>query len=218
MRLIALPHGRLGRRTAFAGFAVAVAASLSVATVLNPQLSTRVGEAVGEGIGAVKTVAAMLAERSPGERPEGALANLKPKHRSAAVHERALPKIRGPESPLYQALTAVPPAVAPPAEVPLHTALAGGPPETIPPVGGVFAGGPPVLSTIPPAGGGGGGAFVPPIVTTATPEVPVTPVVQVTPLEAVPEPASWVMMLLGFTLMGWTLRRSDAAGSKPARD
>ena len=41
------------------------------------------------------TVAQIFESRSPGERLTGALASLKPK-RQAAIHERALPKIRQP--------------------------------------------------------------------------------------------------------------------------
>jgi len=163
----------------------------------------------------VETVAAMLAERSPGTRSVGELALLKRK-RQAVLHERALPKIRGPYVPptAYEALASPPPAaaIAPPPQAPLFATVAG-PPEVIPPVGGVPGGsfGPPVFSNIPsPGGGGGGGGFAPPIITTVTPQVPVTPVAPV------PEPASWGMMLLGFGLMGAVLRRRTSAGLQPA--
>ena len=125
------PRPRLGRRGIAAIGGIAVAATLSVATLSNSKLARAVGEGVSDGVQGVKTVAAMLAERSPGERPEGALANLKPK-RPTALHERALPKVRGPAgspSP-YEALIGTPPnpVIAPPPEAPLYNVVAGGPP------------------------------------------------------------------------------------------
>jgi hypothetical protein len=205
---------RVGRRGAVAGGAIAIAAAVSVATLSSPWLGHAVREGISDSLQGVQTVAAMLAERSPGARPKGALANLKHK-RQAVLHERALPKIRSPYSPptAYEALAAPPPAlaIAPPLQGLPFATLAGGPPMVIPPTNG---GGPPVLSDIPPpggGGGGGGGGFTPPIVTTQTPQLPVTPA---TP---VPEPASWAMMLLGFALIGRALKGRSAAGPRPAR-
>jgi hypothetical protein len=58
-------------------------------------------------------------------------------------------------------------------------------------------------------GGGGGGPPPPP-----PPPPPPTP----TPFSAVPEPGTWAMMLLGFGMIGLTLRRRRAAeGSTFAR-
>lgn len=215
MSLIELHRGRFARRNAFAALGLGAAASLSVATMLNPRLAHDIGERVNEGIGSMKTVAAMLAERSPGLRPEGALANLKPKRQAAVLHERALPKIPGPVSPVYNALAAptpIPP-IAPPVTTPLFTALAGAPPVAVVPMGVTPGspggpGGPPILSDIPPPGGGGGGILSLPVVA-ATPQVPATPV------ESVPEPATWAMMMLGFALMGRGLRRWTAANHSP---
>jgi hypothetical protein len=190
-----------------------VAAALSVAILSNSRLARAVGDSVSDSIQGMKTVAAMLAERSPGERPEGALANLKPK-RQSLLHERALPKVRGPAATPYAALVATPPnlAIAPPAEAPLYNVVAGGPPVVIPSTTGVVpgtSGGPPLLTNIPPPGGGGGGIFSPPVVAAApgTPPIPVTPV---------PEPATWAMMLVGFALIGRALRRKGVAILRPA--
>lgn len=197
----------VARRGAAAAIAAGVIGAVSIATFSNPDLARRVGDGVNQGIAGAKTVAAMLADRSPGARPDGALASLKPK-RQSAVHERALPKIRGPvtaPSP-YAMLVAAPPSppLAPPgAEVPLYNMVAGGPAVIVPPVvtggGGGTPGGPPILSNIPTPGGGGGGIINPPVIAAApeTPPIPVTPV---------PEPASWAMMLLGFALLGRALR------------
>src|SRR5436305_416761 len=81
---------------------------------------------------------------------------------AAALHERALPKVRGPAPSLYEALAGPAPSlpIAPPPEAPLLATVAGGPVPIVPPVGGP-AGGPPILSTIP--GPGGGGGFTPPV-------------------------------------------------------
>jgi hypothetical protein len=209
------PPLRVGRRGAAAIGGIAVAAALSVAILSDSKLGRALGDGVNSSIESVKTVAAMLAERSPGERPEGALANLKPK-RPALLHERALPKVRGPATP-YEALVATPPnlAIVPPPEVPLYNVVAGGPPVVIPPTTGVIAGtpgGPPVLTDIPPPGGGGGAIFSPPVVA-ATPETPPVPVTPVTP---VPEPATWTLMLIGFALIGRVVRRKDATILRPA--
>jgi hypothetical protein len=60
--------------------------------------------------------------------------------------------------------------------------------------------GPPILSNIPPPGGGGG--FVPPPIVTQQVPPPPPP-----PPPAVPEPASWALMLVGFATIGSMLRR-----------
>jgi len=203
------PHGfRIGRRGGLAIVGIGAAAALSVATISNPWLGRAVHQGISDSLHGVETVAAMLADRSPGARPESALANLKHK-RQAALHERGLPKIRAPYGPptAYEALATPPIApIAPLPQAPLFATIAGLPP-VVPPGNGGGAGGPPILSNIP--GPGGGGGFSPPGVL-ATPQAPPTLA------EAVPEPASWAMMLLGFALMGRALRRRGAAGLHPA--
>jgi len=200
----------MGRRGTIAILGVGVAAALSVATLSNPRLAHALGEGLSESVHGVETVAAMLAERSPGQRPEGALAQLKHK-RAAMLHERALPKVRGPAPSVYEALAGPPPSppVAPPPEAPLFAAVAGGPTPIVPPAGSP-PGGPPILSAIPPPGGGGG-SFTPPVVTTSA-----VPSDTPTPTAPLPEPATWAMMILGFALMGRALRRAGAAEPKPA--
>ncbi|MEA3081813.1 MAG: hypothetical protein QOD54_1481 [Sphingomonadales bacterium] len=213
---LASPHrSRFARRGVLAVGGIAIAAAVSVATLSNPWLGHAVRDGISESLHGVQTVAAMLAERSPGARPEGALANLKHK-RQAALHERALPKIRSPFAPptAYEALASPPPGslIVPPPQAPLFSTIAGGPTTAVPPANGATPGGPPLLSDIPtPGGGGGGGVFSPPV-TLAAPQAPPTLV------ESVPEPASWAMMLLGFALMGRALRRRSAAGLQAARE
>jgi hypothetical protein len=188
-----------GRRSAIGIGVLGAAAALSIATVSNPWLANSLSEGLSESLQGVKTVAAMLADRSPGERPEGALASLKPK-RQAVLAER-LPKVHAPSSTAYEALAGPPPSppIAPPPEAPLYTAVAGAPTPLTPVAGG--GGGPPNLSNIPLPGGGGGGILAPPVITTATPEVPQSPV------SAVPEPMTWTMMILGFAIIARVTRR-----------
>jgi hypothetical protein len=201
------PQGlHVGRRGALTAAGIGIAAALSVATVSSPWLRHTVSAGISDSLHGVETVAAMLAERSPGARPEGALVNLKHK-RQAVLHERALPKIRTPYSPptAYEALALPPspPLISLP-QAPLYSTLGG--PVAI--TNGAASGGPPVLSEIPPPGGGGG-VFAPPVAL-STPQAP-------TPVESVPEPASWAMMIIGFAFIGRALRLRVAAGLHPAR-
>ncbi|MGN6849580.1 MAG: PEPxxWA-CTERM sorting domain-containing protein [Sphingomicrobium sp.] len=185
-----------GRRSgAFAGL-LGIAAAISFAGYSNQHVAAALADTVTQG---VKTVASLLAERSPGHRPKGKLASLKHK-RHPVLHARALPKVR-------HLVPAVPPIVeAPPitppniGAVPVYAVPAGFPELPII-VGPPTPYGPPILSNIPPPGGGGG--FVPPpIVTQQVPPPPPPP-----PPPAVPEPASWAMMLVGFAAIGGMLRR-----------
>ena len=208
---IAIPRpSGVTRRGALVAGLLGIATALSVATLSSPWLGHAVGEGIKDGLQNMQTVAAMLAERSPGARPEGALTNLKHK-RHAALPERAAPAIPAPPT-AYEALASPPPVppIAPLPEAPLYATVAGGPavPVTSAP-GGTAGGGPPILSDIPLPGGGGGGGFTPPITPTVTPQVPVVPVAPV------PEPATWTMMLLGFALIGRALGGRGVAGLRP---
>jgi hypothetical protein len=240
------------RNSAIAAF-VALAAAVSIGVVSDAQLASAVGEQVHQGVNGMKTVASMLAGRSPGERPKGALAKLKQlKHKRAAALPLgrhvlppaaallgAPPAIIVPQpiapAPIYDVVAGGPPTVLPPVPVPTGGG-GGGPPIVFPPVpvpiggGGGGGGGPPVLPGTPPGGsgppvlpgtpppagppalpgipppGGGGGVFVPPpIITTVVPPPPPA-------TSAVPEPASWAMMLVGFAMVGGALRRKRRIG------
>lgn len=165
-------------------------------------LAAAISEKVQQGVNKVKSVADMLAGRSPGQRARGTLANLKHKRHPRALHARALPKTKkalpAAASPLASIIAppaeTVPPAPAVlPPTAPVFSAVTAAPPatqvaEAKPPI--VF---PPILPlpgsgyNIPPFGGpqgseGGPGA-------------------------AVPEPASWLFMLVGFGLIGGMVRR-----------
>src|SRR5689334_4964757 len=86
---------------------LAIAAALSISSFWRPggggngvQNALNAGanginNGVASALNAAKSVADLLAGRSPGERAEGTLANLKHR-RLPALHERALPKVRRP--------------------------------------------------------------------------------------------------------------------------
>jgi hypothetical protein len=168
--------------------------------------------AVNHGLAGLNGVAAMIAARSPGERPEGELASLKHK-RQAVPHERALAKVRRAAPGTLASIVgppAVPPVVVPPiAATPLFNAVAA--PPVVPaqtPVTGGPPGGFPAIVPLP----GGGGLIFPPAAPTpgtpGTPGSPGTPGTPGTPAAPVPEPSTWAMMLLGLVLMGRIVGRS----------
>lgn len=199
----------LNRRIGIGAGVAGVAALLSLAIAADPQLSKAVGDRVSQGVQGFETVAAMLAERSPVQRPNGALASLK--HKKAAVEAAAAPLGRHMIPPVQAIMGApaapliIPPTIAAP---PLYNVVAGAPAPIVPASSG-GGGGPPVLSDIPGPGGGIGGGIVapPPIVTQEVPP-PAT--------SAVPEPASWAMMLVGFAAIGSVFRRRQQKRANPA--
>lgn len=166
----------------------------------------------GRGVGLTADLFSLLQARSPGERAAGALAQSKP--RRAAPFERVLSNSRTRPAAVP---ARVAPATAPAillAEVPLvapvEAPVAGVPVETL---GGVPLG---VAQTAPVFFGGGAGAGTP--VTSGpgggvpgapgTPDTGTQPVVTVPEVSgAVPEPKTWGMMLIGFGMIGWSLRR-----------
>jgi hypothetical protein len=136
-------------------------------------------------------------QRSPGKRLVGRLAQTK--HKKLATHERALPKIRR-RPPVQVAMPAFP-SELPPALVdifapPLPVEMASL--EAIPV--GPFSEQP--LWPFPPSGPPGGYILPPTESPTPTPLPPVPP----PPREALPEAATWIMMLLGFAMIGSGLR------------
>jgi hypothetical protein len=204
----------LTRRNVIVGVLLALAAAAGLFIASRPDIvnsiahrfGSTVSQSVHDGVQGIKTVAAMMAERSPGERAQGALASLKHK-RAPAIHERALPKVRRPAAPPISPLAAivagppVPPAIPPAA--PIYSLMTG-PPTAIPPIGAIpvsGGGGPPIIGSPGGGGGGGGGVIVPPV--TTTPGTPTPP----TQTSAVPEPGTWALMLLGFGFVGLAVRR-----------
>jgi len=143
-----------------------------------------------------KSFIELMRQRSPGKRLVAHLA--KTKHRKLAMHERALPKARKRPRQIAQLPpfpSEIPPAfvdlVAPPLPVEMASleAVPVGPFELPTYPSGYFY-------PIP------GGYIFPPT------EVPGPPPIIRPPLAGVPEPTTWAFMLLGFSLIGWSLRRS----------
>ena len=174
------------------------------------------------GIEVVDNALAALAGRSPGTRTVGISGKGKGPARA----------YRYTRSPAAQALEeafsspvgasrvipgrrpdAAPALVLPPAI--FGTEAAPGITSALAPATGAIGGGPGGGAFFPPGGfsvggiggGGGGGGGVPPVV--VTPEIPVTPV-----LPAVPEPSTWLMLLLGMSMTGAALRWGKAASPR----
>jgi hypothetical protein len=145
-----------------------------------------------------KSLMELLDQRSPGERTAGVLAKTKV---AREVAERERPKLL-PKN-LAEVLAPAPAdptdvAVAEPAaELPAVVPSLPGEILLPPPGGGLV---PPPGVVVPPGGGGGnppggGGGHPPP----GPPDHPPPP-----PL---PEPGTWLTMILGFGMIGWMMRR-----------
>jgi hypothetical protein len=183
---------RRRRRSLIAATAVSIAVTVGMTASLVSFAGTDVADAA---IDRAKDLVELLDQRSPGARSAAELT--KTKHPSEAVtgSERIVP------TNLAEVLAPPPPAPAlaevdihaPPLVLELPSAL---PPEmvllpaVIPPGGG----------PIPPPGGGGPPSSPPP------PPPPSPP-----PPPALPEPGTWMTMILGFGLVGALLRRDRAA-------
>jgi hypothetical protein len=147
----------------------------------------------------------LMRDRSPGVRRDAQLTKTKKTSFASGTDAgrtaRALPRVRTPagvvplpiaEAPFAAALPAV--AEAAPAAFP--ALFFGAPMFMGGPGGGTFFG--PGPSIIPPIGGGGGGGGVI-ILPPAPPETP--------PVAPIPEPATWLTLILGFGILGAVARR-----------
>lgn len=186
---------------------VLVAASVAGFAVTGVPMLAGSASAVAAGVpdAAVIDPLAVLAGRSPGGRAPGALYQTKPDLFVSVPDEPFAP----PAAPSPYA--GLPPAPPPAVPVPLNAAfdVPFMPPLDVAP-GLPFApflggfGGPPFVGLwgggFPSLPGGGGGI--------PAPNPPVT--------SAVPEPSTWLMLVLGFGVIGATLRRAgrpDRAGA-----
>jgi hypothetical protein len=184
-RRVVQRHRRHRILGAAAALAFALASALGVASFTGTDLA-----------GAVATRAQNLMElldkRSPGQRTESQLTKTKSHHRMLADRLPA-PDVNAPVE-LAQMIAPPPSALvpvdvgAPPAEL---SFLA--PPQ---PPGAIF---------FPPSGGGTPGGGGPPGGCCGGGTPPGTPTTPTPP--AVPEPGTWMTMLVGFGLIGWVLRR-----------
>lgn len=177
------------RRHRIAGAAGALAFALSTAVAVAGFTGT---DLVGAATARAESLADLLDQRSPGARIGGALT--KTKHRTLA--ERSAPPAAAPEdlaqviAPPETAMVPVPLGAAPDLEY-----LS--PPQTL----ASLVAPPQVVGSGGCCGGGGGKP--------GTPGGPLSPP-SAPPLQtpAVPEPATWMTMLLGFGFTGWALRRN----------
>lgn len=146
---------------------------------------------------------AMLEGRSPGARGEGAMFQSKPgKERVAAkVLDRAP---AGPKGPVERVLPVV--RERPP-EVPMGAPLGDfGPPPALP------------LIDVPPQGAPGPLPFPLGDTTTSSGGPPISSTsTGGGPPPAVPEPATWMMMILGFGMVGSAIRRQSSIRRVAAR-
>lgn len=210
------PSGRLGGRHALLGSlglaAVAAGISFGSGAITQSDVSTM-------GAQAARNFMQLIDARSPGERTEAQLTKSK-KKAAALPSQRALGKVFPPEAErrFADALTATPRSVPIIPEVPLlaeavpPAVLFGAPAAVVPatPIAGVVL--PPVVGgpSTPGAPGAPGGPGSPG--TPGTPGQPGLPDTGVTPtvppiVPPIPEPGTWASMLLGFAIMGLSIRR-----------
>lgn len=177
--------------------ALASAAAVSIALGTAFSVATFTGvDLASAAVQRAKTFSDLLNARSPGERTEGQLSNTKHRHAILAERDAEPVDIKQPLKNFAEALLpTAPPAVTIDAtpQVP-EFALQLPPPPVFftPPGGGIVT--PPGGGTTPPGGPGG-----PP---NQPPENPPPP-----PPPPLPEPGTWMMMILGFGMAGLALRR-----------
>ena len=164
----------------------AIAAILAMTTILSTAGidGTSLADAAVEK---AKSFIQLMQQRSPGERTKTIL--IKTKHKKILAHEHALPKIRMAQ-----------PDVPPPIFTPALIDIVAPPPVMMASLEAIDI--PPLLQSSPP----GVPLFPPPSLIVPPTETPTTPPI-VTPPSAVPEPSTWMTMLLGFGFIGWQLRR-----------
>jgi len=152
---------------------------------------------VAAAVSQAQDLADLLSQRSPGARTAGELTKTK--------HVRASARLRTPPKAAAPAGHAAPPPAGTPTQLasvvrsplaPVGLTMPGGSsPFAPPPSLGTILASTPGNQTFTPPGDGGGPVSFP----TAQPR-------EVVP-SAVPEPGTWAMMLTGFGLIGWRLRR-----------
>jgi PEP-CTERM motif len=144
-----------------------------------------------------RDLADLLGQRSPGTRTQAELT----KHARIAAKTRTQPK-PAPHQPAADApktaelVDLLSPPLAPVALVAEGLAPPIAPPATL----NAIVGSTPVVPTSTPPTNGGGPVHFP----TSEPRDNVPP-------SAVPEPGTWAMMLFGFGVIGWRMRRRPAS-------
>ena len=181
--------------TAFASLAVGVPVAWSIS-------GQSAGDIVQAAVAQANNLADLLSERSPGSRTEGQLTKTKRARQSAKLHI-------APQAPAHAQGRVVEPKIVTPAEIAKILSA----PPTLPPIrdlasvtsgdlgypppgGGIISSAPTTSGGTPPGGGG------PVSFPASEPRETVN--------SAVPEPATWAMMLVGFGLVGWRLKPRGA--------
>lgn len=163
--------------------ALLAAVYLSIGTVAGSDFASAASAAIQRAKGLVE----LIQQRSPGRRTHAQLTKFR--HLAAArPHERALPKIRWAAPPILF-----------PQQPPALIDLVSAPPVQ---VAGLESFTPPPLIEQPLAPP----VFTPPTILIPPVEIPKEVPPTPPPSSPVPELGTWASMLLGFGLMGWTLR------------
>jgi hypothetical protein len=178
--------------------ALAALASLAFGVPIAWSISAPTGDMVQAAVDQAKSLADLLSERSPGSRTQGELTKTKRARAAAKLHTapKSAARAIAPKPTVPAELAAI---VASPPLLPVGD-LAFAAPFQIdapPSLGAILASSPGIPGATPPGENGGGPISFP----SSEPREAVT--------SAVPEPATWVMMLLGFGLVGWRVRRRD---------
>jgi len=154
----------------------------------------------------VEDLAELLNQRSPGTRTQDQLT----KHARVAAKVRKAAKPVAPvaDLPITPSVTELVDLLQP-QPVPVAIASANAQPVLVTPptLSSIFASNP--GSSIPGVGGGGGGGGGGNVSFPSSEPREVVP-----PVSAVPEPGTWAMMLMGFGLVAWRVRRKP----RPARE
>ncbi len=203
----------LMRRRRRRAIVVAVGGAALVTTPLAMWASRLAGADIAGAVGASEqNLLELLDQRSPGARTQAALTKTKRERAATAARPAALvSRASLPISPLAS------PALA---DLLVRT------PAPPAPIGGLFAalqsvplpGSPGVVTNTPGSSGGGGSGTISPGPSDSVASLP--PGEGREPLRdtpAVPEPQTWALMLVGFALVGWRIRRrpSGAATHDP---
>jgi hypothetical protein len=156
-------------------------------------LAEPAGAVVEAAVGKAQDLADLLSERSPGMRTQDELTK----------HVRAAPKVRTPSKPAAHPQAPALVGVLQPPLVPVEVAFAEPPPFSPPTTLQTFLASTPGFT--PPGDNHDGPATLP----SAQPRQVVPPT------SAVPEPGTWAMMLMGFGLIAWRVRRRPATARLP---
>jgi hypothetical protein len=177
--------------------ALALTSALSIASFSGVDVA-------GAAVARAQSIADLFARRSPGQRTEAHLTKTKHKHFAVLAERQEAPPVPAIEKPLVEAFL-------PPPAAPLIPEEIAGLEQSAPLIPAVFTPGPggvffsPCCGTGGPGGGGGPPPNQPP------PNQP--PPNQPPPNQPppVPEPSTWAMIITGFGLTGFALRRRRAA-------